>query len=54
VLETIKEDRTVYRREVASISRRPSADPSCGASPRCFGAMAPLGARLIGQELHSH
>ena len=54
VLETIKEDRTVYRLEDANISHRAATDASCGASPRCFGAMAPLGARLIGQELHSH
>jgi predicted amidohydrolase YtcJ len=54
VLETIKGGRVVYRRNDAAASRTAAEANSCGASPRCFTAMAPVGAGLIGQELHRH
>ena len=54
VLETIKGGRVVYRRNDAAVSRSGGGALSCAASPKCFTAMAPVGATLIGQELHQH
>ncbi len=54
VLETIKGGRVVYHRNDAAASRSAAEANSCAASPKCFTAMAPVGASLIGQELHRH
>jgi hypothetical protein len=54
VLETIKAGRSVYRRNEKTASRSFGFDNSCAASPKCFTLMAPVGATLIGQELHQH
>lgn len=54
VLETIKGGRVVYRRNDAAVSRSAADANSCANAPKCFTAMAPVGASLIGQELHRH
>ena len=54
VLETIKGGRSVYRRNENTASHRFGFDNSCAVSVKCFTLMAPVGASLIGQELHQH
>jgi len=54
VLETIKAGQSVYRRNEPTASRSVDEPLSCAASPKCFTAMAPMGASLTGQELHHH
>jgi predicted amidohydrolase YtcJ len=54
VLETIKAGRRVYRRDENTASRGFGFDNSCAASLKCFTLMAPVGAHLIGQDLHQH
>ena len=54
VLETIKAGQSVYRRNEPTASRSVGEQLSCAASPKCFTAMAPVGASLTGQELHHH
>jgi hypothetical protein len=54
VLETIKGGRSVYLRNEKRISDADRFEHSCAASPQCFTAMAPMGATLIGEELHRH
>jgi predicted amidohydrolase YtcJ len=54
VLETIKGGRSVYRRNDKTASQRFGFDTSCAVSPKCFTLMAPVGASLIGQDLHHH
>ena len=54
VLETIKAGQSVYRRNEPIASRSVDEPLSCAASPKCFTAMAPMGASLTGQELHHH
>ena len=53
VLETIKAGQSVYRRS-ADESLAGGADASCAASDKCFTAMAPVAAAMVGAELHSH
>jgi predicted amidohydrolase YtcJ len=54
VLETIKGGHSVYRRNEKTARQGFGFDNSCAASPKCFALMAPVGASLIGQELHRH
>jgi len=54
VLETIKAGQSVYRRNEPTASRSVGVQLSCAASPKCFTAMAPVGASLTGQDLHHH
>ncbi len=54
VLEAIKAGQRVYRRNEPTASRSVGEQLSCAASPKCFTAMAPVGASLTGQELHHH
>ncbi|EDY38568.1 amidohydrolase 3 [Cyanobium sp. PCC 7001] len=59
VLETIKGGRSVYRRNPKTASNTVASNTvgpasSCAASAKCFTMMAPVGASLIGQDLHRH
>ena len=54
VLETIKDGRSVYRRNGKTATHSFGFDNSCATSPKCFTLMAPVGASLIGVELHRH
>jgi hypothetical protein len=54
VLTVDRRDFSVYRRNDKTATKSFGFDTSCAASPKCFTLMAPVGATLIGQELHQH